>query len=77
MHPPPVRHARNMSSPSSQAKIETRKKVFQLWYWHFIEREFTNFITQWFSIVKLEVYGVIQEIQVVWNFKSNEHNTTL
>ena len=34
-------------------------------------------ITQRFSIVKLEVDGVIREIRVVWNSKSNGHNATL
>jgi hypothetical protein len=34
-------------------------------------------ITQRFSIVKLEVDGVINKIQIVWNSKSNGHNATL
>ncbi len=34
-------------------------------------------ITQRFSVVKLEVDGVIREIRVVWNSKSNGHNATL
>jgi hypothetical protein len=54
-----------------------RKKVFQLWYRHFIEKGYTNLITQRFSVIKLEVDGVILEIQVVWNSKSNGHNATL
>ncbi len=75
--PLPVGYAHNMPSPSWQAEIKTRKKVFQLHYRHFIERGFTNLITQRFLVVKLEVDGVIQEIWCVWNSKSNGHNTTL
>jgi hypothetical protein len=54
-----------MPSPSRQAEIETRKKVFQLRYRHFIKKGFTDLITQRFSVVKLEVEGKILEIQVV------------
>jgi len=74
---PPVGHAHNMPAPSQQAEIETQKKVFKLRYQHFIERGFTDLITQRFSVVKLGVDGVIREIQVVWNSKSNGHNATL
>ena len=74
---PPMGHAHNMPAPSRQAEIKTRKKVFQLRYRHFIERGFTDLITQRFSVVKLEVDGVIREIRVVWNSKSNGHNATL
>jgi hypothetical protein len=74
--PSPVGHAYNMPFPSHQAEIETRKKVFQLWYWHFIERGFTDLITQCFLAVKLEHDGIILDIQVVWNSKSNGHNAT-
>ena len=42
---PPMGHAHSMSAPSRQAEIETRKKVFQLRYRHFIERGFTDLIT--------------------------------
>ncbi len=73
----PVGYAHNMAAPSREAEIETRKKVFQLWYRHFIKRGFTDLITQRFSVVKLEVEGVILEIQVVWNSLSNGHNATL
>ena len=75
--PCPVGHAHNMPSPSRQAEIETRKKVFQLRYRHFIEKGFTDLITQRVSVVKLEVEGKILEIRVVWNSKSNGHNSTL
>ena len=75
--PCPVGHAHNMPSPSREAEIETRKKVFQLRYRHFIEKGFTDLITQRFSVVKLEVEGKILEIRVVWNSKSNGHNSTL
>ncbi len=75
--PSPVGHAHNMPSPSRQAEIETRKKVFQLQYRHFIETGFTDLITQRFLVVKLEDDSVILEIQVVWNSKSNGHNATL
>jgi hypothetical protein len=61
-----------MPSPSREAEIECRKKVFQLRYRHFIERGFTDLITQRFSIVKAVV-----DIRVVWNSKSNGHNATL
>jgi hypothetical protein len=60
--PSPLGYAHNVPAPSRQAKIENWKKVFQLWYRHFIEKEFTNLITQCFSTVKLEVDGVILEI---------------
>jgi hypothetical protein len=52
--PCPVGHAHNMPSPSRQAEIETRKKVFQLWYQHFIEKGYTNLITQRFSSSNLK-----------------------
>jgi hypothetical protein len=39
---------------------------------HFIEKGFTDLITQKFSIIKAVV-----DIQVVWNSKSNGHNATL
>ena len=73
----PVGFAHNMPAPSREAEIETRKKVFQLRFRHFIERGFTDLITQRFSVVKLEVDGVILEIRVVWNSSSNGHNATL
>ncbi len=38
------------------------KKIFQLRYRHFIEKGFTDLITQCFFVVKLEVDGVIREI---------------
>ncbi len=59
---PPVGFAHNMPAPSQDAEIETRKKIFQLRFWHFIERGFTDLITQRFSVVKLEVDGVILDI---------------
>jgi hypothetical protein len=74
---PPVGFAHNMPAPSREAEIETRKKIFQLRFRHFIERGFTDLITHRFSVVKLEVDGVIQEIRVVWNSSSNRHNATL
>ena len=67
-----VGHAHNMPSPSREAEIWCRKKVFQLQYWHFIERGFTDLITPRFSIVKAVV-----DIRVVWNSKLNGHNATL
>jgi hypothetical protein len=67
-----VGRAHNMPSPSREAELECRKKVFQLRYQHFIERGFTDLITQRFSIVKAVV-----DIRVVWNSKSNGHNVTL
>ncbi len=70
-------YAHNMAAPSREAEIKTRKKVFQLWYRHFMERGFTDMITQRFSVVKLEVEGIILEIQVVRNSLSNGHNATL
>jgi hypothetical protein len=73
----PVGYAHNMAAPSCEAEIKTRKKVFQLWYRHFMERGFTDLITQCFSVVKLEVEGIIFEIQVVRNSLSNGHNATL
>jgi hypothetical protein len=66
-----------MPSPSREAKIECRKKVFQLCYRHFIERGLIDLITQQFSVVKLMVDGEVRDIWVVWNSKSNGHNSTL
>ena len=74
---PPVGYARNMLAPSREAEIETQKKIFQLQFRHFIERGFTDLITQRFLVVKLEEDGVILEIRVVWNSSSNGHNETL
>jgi hypothetical protein len=70
--PCPVGRAHNMPSPSRDAEIWCRKKVFQLRYRHFIERGFTDLITPRFSIVKAVV-----DIRVVWNSSSNGHNATL
>ncbi len=70
--PCPVGRAHNMPSPSREAKIKCRKKGFQLRYQHFIERGFTDLITQRFSIV-----NAIVDIRVVWNSKLNGHNATL
>ena len=75
--PSPKGHAHNMPSPSQEAEIECRKKVFQLRFRHFIERGFTDLITQRFSVVKLMIDGEVLDIRVVWNSKSNGHNATL
>jgi hypothetical protein len=61
-----------MPSPSRDAEIWYRKKIFQLQYRHFIKRGFTDLITPRVFIVK-----AIVDIRVVWNSKSNGHNTTL
>ena len=70
--PSPVGQAHNTPSPSREAEIECRKKVFQLRNRHFIERGFTDLITQRLSIVKPVV-----DIRVVWHSNSNGHNATL
>jgi hypothetical protein len=70
-------HAHNMPSPFREAKIECRKKVFQLCYRHFIERGFTVLITQQFPVAKLIVDGEVRDIWFVWNSKLNGHNSTL
>jgi hypothetical protein len=75
--PSPKGHAHNMPSPSREAEIECRRKVFQLRYRHFIEKGFTDLITQRFPIVELMVEGEVLDIRVVWNSKSNGHNATL
>ncbi len=67
-----VGRAHNMPSPLREAKTWCRKKVFQLRFRYFIEKGFTDLITQHFSIVKAVV-----DIHVVWNSKSNGHNATL
>jgi hypothetical protein len=72
-----VGHAHNMPSPSREAKIECQNKVFQLHYRHFIERGFTDLITQRFPVAKLMVDGEVCDIRVVWNLKSNGYNSTL
>jgi hypothetical protein len=74
---PPVGYAHNMPAPSWDAEIETQKMIFQLRFRHFIERGFTDLITQRFLVVKLEEDGVILEIRVVWNSSLNGHNETL
>ncbi len=73
----PVGHAHNMPSPSRESKNVWQKKVFQLCYRNFIERGFTDLITQQFHVVNLLVDGEVCDIRLVWNSKWNGHNLTL
>ncbi len=43
----------------------------------FIEKGYTDLITQRFPVVKVMVGEEVLDIQVVWNSKSNGHNATL
>jgi hypothetical protein len=53
------------------------KEALQLRLRGFIERGYTDLITQRFPVVKVMVDGEVLDIQVVWNSKSNWHNATL
>ena len=75
--PPPWGHAHNTPSPSREAEIECRKKVLQLRLRGFIEKGYTDLITQRFSVVKVMVDAEVLDIWFVWNSKSNGHNATL
>jgi hypothetical protein len=75
--PPPRGHAHNTPSPSQEVEIECRKKGLQLRLRGFIEKGYTDLITQRFSVVKVMVDAEVLDIWVVWNSKSNGHNATL
>lgn len=67
----------NLPAPSREAEIETRKKVFKLKFQWYIEKKYVNLVIGRFAVVKLIVDGVVVDIRVVWDSKSNGHNATL
>ena len=75
---PPQGMTLNAPSPSREAEIESRKKVFRLCYRGYIERgSLVRLVCGRFAVVKLIVDDVVVDIRVVWNAKSNGHNATL
>ena len=54
-----------------------RKKVFKLKFQHYVEPKYVDLVVPRFAIVKVVVDGVVQDIRVVWDSKSNGHNLTL
>ena len=67
----------NLPAPSREAELEARKKVFKLKFqWH-LEKKFVSLCVPRFSIVKVLVDGVVTDIRVIWDSKSNGHNATL
>jgi hypothetical protein len=75
--PAPRGHAHDTPSPSKKTEIKCRKNVLQLRLRCFIEKGYTDLITQRFPVVKVMVEGEVLDIQVMWNSKSNGHNATL
>jgi hypothetical protein len=75
--PAPWGHAHNTPSPSRGAEIKCQKKVLHLRLRGFIEKGYTDLITQRFPVVKVMVEGEVLDIKVIWNSKSNGHNATL
>ncbi len=75
--PPPSGFPHNIPSPSREAEIQARQKVFKLRYRWYLEYEFVRLVTARFSVVKVMTDGVVTDIRVVWNSKSNGHNGTL
>jgi hypothetical protein len=75
--PAPQGHAHNTPSPSRGAEIKCQQKVLQLRLRGFIEKGYTDLITQRFPVVKVMVEEEVLDIRVVWNSKSNGHNATL
>ena len=68
----------NLPSPSREAEIEARKKVFKMKYQGYIERcKTVKLVIGRFSVVKLMVDNEVVDIRVVWDSKSNGHNATL
>ena len=68
---------RNLPAPSREAEIEARKKVFKLKFqWH-LEKKLVSLLIPRFSIVKVMTDGVVADIRVFFDSKSNGHNMTL
>lgn len=63
---------RNAPSPSREAELRIREKVFQLWYRRYFENGFADLVVGRFAVMKS-----IDDIRAVWNGKSNGHNATL
>ena len=67
----------NLPSPSWKAELESRYKVFKLKFQHYVEPKYVDLVVPRFAVVKVVVDGVVQDIRVVWDSKSNGHNLTL
>ena len=68
----------NLPSPSREAEIEARKKVFKLKFQGNLDKgKFVNLCVPRFAIEKVRSNGVVVDIRVVWDSKSNGHNATL
>ncbi len=74
---PPKGYMRNHPSPSREAELATRIKIFKLRYQWFLERGHVTLVVPRFATVKLVVDGVVKEIRVVWDCTANGHNNTL
>ena len=69
--------AHNLPAPSREADIEARKKVFKLKFQWNLETEFVSLCVPRFSIVKLMKDGIVLDIRVIFDLKSNGNNATL
>ena len=67
----------NLPAPSRESEIEARKKVFKLKFQWNLEKEFVSLCVPRFSIVKLMKDGIVLDIRVIFDSKSNGHNATL
>ena len=75
--PAPRSMAHNMPAPSREAELEARKKVFKMKFEWLIEPKFVSTVVPRFSIIKLLIDGVVEDIGVIWDSKANGHNATL
>lgn len=69
---PPKGMTKNAPSPSREAELKIREKIFQLWYRGYLENGFADLVVGRFAVMKS-----IDDIRCVWNGKSNGHNATL
>jgi len=75
---PPRGMTHNLPSPSREAEVIAREKVFRMRYQGYIERyKVVKLVVGRFSVVKLMVDDEVLDIRVVWDSKSNGHNATL
>ena len=75
---PPRGMTHNLPSPSCEAEIIAREKVFRMRYQGYIEGyKEVKLVVGPFSVVKLMVDDEVLDIRVVWDSKSNGHNATL
>ena len=73
----PTGMVHNLPAPSREAEVEARKKVFSLKFQWYLERGHVSLVVPRFSVVKIMIDGIVVEIRVVWDSKSNGHNLTL